>query len=128
MFEGTYISLMVLAFVFAAFAYVISKSGSRLAVQIISVILFASLAAAAQNIETKECDSVTTLSNSTLINYTNQQGTEVNNTLIRYNNDIICETDITNDSALVWINLGFAIAIGALAFITALNMTSGKEE
>ena len=93
MLESLYITFAILAFLMIFLSFIVQKD--KLAQQItllgISMGLFAGLAMASANVEVVSCEVQTLNTNTTLINYTNSYGNEVNNTITTYSNNTDCK-------------------------------------
>lgn len=123
MLESTYLLISSISFICLIVSFFLKKRGLRLTLQLISTILFGSMAIASTQLEKFQCESVITQTNSTNITYSSS-----NNTLVIYNNDIICEKNSTFDNASVWVNVGMVMISAVIAFLTAINTMSMRQE
>lgn len=123
MLESTYLLISLISFICLVISFFNKKRAARLILQLISVILFGSLAIASTQVEKFQCEGVTTLTN-----LTNSSYSVSNNTITLYNNDIICEKNSTFDNGGVWINGGMVMISAVIAFLTAINIMSMRQE
>lgn len=123
MLESTYLIIGILAFLSLILSFFNKKRPVRLILQLIATVLFASNAIASTQVERFYCENAVILTNQTNSTYSGG-----NNTLIQYNNDIICEKNATFDQAAVWIFGGMIMISTVIAFFTAINIMSMREE
>lgn len=123
MLQNTYLLVSFIAFACLIISLFPKKRPARLTLQLISLALFGSMAAASTGIEDYACKAVTTLTNSTNVTYSDS-----NNTIVTYQNDIICEKNPTFDEASVWVFVGMTLISAAISFLTAINTLSMREE
>lgn len=123
MLESVYLLVGVISFLCLIISFFNKKRGMRLALQLISVVLFGALAATSTQVERFSCEAAALQANSTNISYSDS-----NNTITTYKNDIICEKNSTFDEASVWVFVGMVLISATIAFLTAVNTLSMREE
>ena len=123
MLESTYLLVIFISFSCLIISFFNKKRFVRIVLQAISMALFGTMAMASAQVENFDCESVITLTNSTNITYSAS-----NNTITTYNNDILCEKNKTFDEASVWVLVGMTLISAAIAFLTAVNALSMRQE
>lgn len=123
MLESLYITLTILAFAALIISFFIPRDG--LAKQIvllgIGTALFGGLAMASANVEVISCEVKILTTNSTLINYTNSYGNEVNNTVTTYTNNGNCAKTPFLFEENMWIFAMFGLVSGVLFLIKSFD-------
>ena len=123
MLESTYLLLNLISFGCFILSFFHKKRLARLIMQGIATILFSAIAMASTQVEKFQCEGFTTLTNATNVSYSAS-----NNTITTYNTDIICEKNKTFDEASVWVYVGMTLIAAVIAFLTAVNTLSMRQE